>query len=300
MAELHFRKPDFKELVKEDKTIIDMHYHTMYSTDSIARPKLVVKKAKKFGIGVAITDHNCIKGAEEMWKYRKEITIMPGIEITDATCIHTLVYFYNLDELQEFYNKAIKPRLYNMPFFISKNLKYVFECTKDYNCVVCIPHPFSPGSVNINNVKWNKDMLASVDLIEVLNAFNLRARNLSAMDFATRLNKGITGGSDGHSIGELGNAITMAEGDTLEDFLRSVMKGKATVIGKESNIVKKAMLAFGKETTALRKNIKSRNQLNRLRSQFYVNKENIKSKIGNGRDKISRMISKNNRKSDIL
>jgi len=183
-----------------------------------------------------------------------------------------------------------------MPFFISKNLKYVLECSRDYNCVVCIPHPFSPGSVNINNVKWNKDMMNSVNLIEVLNAFNLRTRNMFAMDFARKVNKGITGGSYGHSIGELGNAITIAEGESIEDFLKSLIKKRSTVIGKESNIVKKAMQALGKETTAVRRNIKSRNQLNKFRSQFYVNKENIKSKIGKGKERIMKMVSNKNLK----
>jgi len=292
MPQVSFRKPNFKLLSDENKTIADMHYHTKYSADSIASPRLVMKKAKKLGIAVAITDHNTIEGAREMWKYRRDIHIIPGIEITEVTGIHTLAYFYDFGELEEFYNRAIKPRLYKMPFFISKNLSYLLEVFKDYNCVNGLAHPFSPGPANINNVKWNRVMLNSIDLIEGINAFNMKARNLMAIDFANKLNKGITAGSDGHSIGELGGAVTIAEGDSNEELLRALVKGESRIIGKENHILKKAMLLFGKETTAIRKNIKSKNQLNMMRSMFHLNKESISAMLGNRNGKISKIINK--------
>ena len=81
MTEVYFKKPNFNKLANESRTIMDMHYHTKYSADSIASPSLIVKKAKKLGIGVAVTDHNTIKGAQEMWKYRKDIRKQRGFVI---------------------------------------------------------------------------------------------------------------------------------------------------------------------------------------------------------------------------
>lgn len=293
MAEVYFRKPRFRELQNESKTIVDMHYHTKYSPDSIARPSLILKKARKLGIGLAVTDHNTIEGAREMWKHRKDVFIIPGIEVTDATCIHSLVYFYDFAELEDFYNRVIKPRLYKMPFFISKNLNYVLESAKDYNCVFGIPHPFAPGSATINNINWTDKMFNKVDLVEVINAFNLRSRNIYALELANKINKGMTGGSDGHSIGELGNAVTIAEGRTREEFLKSLLQGSSTIIGNESNLLKKAMQTFGKETTAFRNNIRTHNQLNRLRSFMHANNESFRTKLGKSRQSFSRFFFRN-------
>ena len=166
----------------------------------------------------------------------------------------------------------------------------MLESAKDYNCVVGIAHPFAPGPSNINKIKWDKSMLDSVDIIEGINAFNMKARNIQAIQFANKINKGITAGSDGHSIGELGGAVTIAEGNTNEEFLRSIVKGQSEIIGKGDHLLKKAMLLFGKETTAIRKNIKSKNQMNMMRSMFHLNKESLASMISRN-EKISKIVN---------
>ena len=292
MSEVHFRKPDFRSISLDGRTAVDMHFHTRYSVDSIASLRLLYKKAKKLGIGVAISDHNGIEGAREMWNHRKEIFVIPSIEISDVTGIHTLVYFYDFYELEEYFNRMIKPTLFKMPFYISKGFKYVLESTEDYNCYATIAHPFAPGSTNINNIKWTRKMVNSLSMVEAINSYNLRSRNIDAIEFAKKIDKGITAGSDGHSIGEFGSAVTIAEGDNQEDFLKSVFKKKAVLIGRESNFLQKAVQSVGKETTALRNNIRTHNQMNRMRSMFYLNKENIRCKIGNGKKKISKILWK--------
>jgi len=45
-------------------TSFDLHIHSKYSKDSINDPKWIIKIAKNKGLnGVAITDHNTIKGS---------------------------------------------------------------------------------------------------------------------------------------------------------------------------------------------------------------------------------------------
>jgi len=60
---------------------IDFHVHTCYSGDSSITLKEVVSFAKKRGLnGVAITDHNTLKGAQKL--KTNEIIVVPGIEVS--------------------------------------------------------------------------------------------------------------------------------------------------------------------------------------------------------------------------
>ena len=58
----------FLKGVKQNET--DLHIHSKYSYDGILEPKDIVKIAIKKGLdGIAITDHNTVKGALEAKKY---------------------------------------------------------------------------------------------------------------------------------------------------------------------------------------------------------------------------------------
>ena len=61
----------------------DFHTHTKYSADGYINPKTLVKVADKAGLtGVAVTDHNTIKGGLEAKKYgNKNIEVIVGSEI---------------------------------------------------------------------------------------------------------------------------------------------------------------------------------------------------------------------------
>ena len=95
MERIIFEKPDINKL-KKDFTLVDMHFHTDYSIDSFNNIKDSLEICKKLGIGLAITDHNEIKGAEKAIKNNKNMLIIPGMEITSIEGIHTIFYFYNI------------------------------------------------------------------------------------------------------------------------------------------------------------------------------------------------------------
>jgi predicted metal-dependent phosphoesterase TrpH len=61
----------------------DFHTHTKYSADGYIEPKILVKVAAKVGLtGIAVTDHNTIKGGLEAKKYENnEIEVIVGSEI---------------------------------------------------------------------------------------------------------------------------------------------------------------------------------------------------------------------------
>ena len=52
----------------------DLHIHTKYSIDSTSKPEKIVKIAKKRGMdGVAVSDHNNIRGWNHMIEAAKKI-----------------------------------------------------------------------------------------------------------------------------------------------------------------------------------------------------------------------------------
>ena len=63
----------------------DLHIHTHHSACSILKPKTILKIAKKVGLdGIAVADHNTIKGGQEVSKANKDknFEVIPGIEVS--------------------------------------------------------------------------------------------------------------------------------------------------------------------------------------------------------------------------
>lgn len=237
-----FKKPKAKELSNQGFTPVDMHYHTRYS-DGKATIFSTAKKARKLGIGVNITDHNEIKGAIELSKH-KDIFTIPGIEVTAKEGMHLLYYFYNLDELQEFYNHNILPNRNKDIMFLDVGFSELMDASKDYNCLIGAPHPYSVSwtgvCADVHKNIVTEEKLKMFNFIEVINGAQLRSMNEKALPLAESMNKGITGGSDGHRLGELGRVLTYTNfPSTREEFMKSILQNNNFVMGKETNILQK-------------------------------------------------------------
>lgn len=250
-----FKKPKKEDILGKGYTCIDMHYHTKYS-DGTRKVAVVAKKAKKLGIGVSITDHNEIRGAIELSKYNDILTI-PGIEATTKEGIHLLYYFYNLNELQEFYNHNILPNKEHGCHFLNIPFVEFIDISKDYNCILSAPHPYGISWTGIccevhQHIVTQKH-LEKLDAVEVINGGILKHMNKSAVTLAESLNKGITAGSDGHRLFELGKAISYTKYPADKDaFLDSIKKQANFVMGKETNIMQKIATNSSKITVPMK------------------------------------------------
>ncbi len=89
----------------------DLHNHSVYS-DGTYTPRQLLEYAKQKGLlALALTDHNCVDGAEELEKYAKEIGIeaLVGSELTTeykGKETHLLALFLNKEareEMKEFF-----------------------------------------------------------------------------------------------------------------------------------------------------------------------------------------------------
>lgn len=269
MGSIIFKKPPIKKLRKEGMFGVDLHFHTKYSLDAISMIPAAVKKAEKKGFGFAITDHNTVRGVMESYKIRKHALIIPGIEVTCKNGNHMLAYFYSHHELEEFFNRKIKPNMCN-PFFTNLSAVDVLNELEDYNCISCAPHPYAPGAVSVMNMKQPKELEKRLDLIEVINGYNFRKYNLEALYWATKIEKYMTGGSDGHSSLELGRVLTFTQGSDTESIFKDILKGKSIVMGKEDNLFVKTFMTIRKEKSYITNCRKMHIAKNLLKSHFKV------------------------------
>ncbi len=233
-----FQKPKFRKLKKQGLTYVDMHFHTNYSMDTSTRVTFIAKRAKMLGCGIAITDHNEIKGSFELAK-KKKCMVIPSIEITSSELLDIIPYFYHQNDLKEFYSKHIKHYIRPNIGFNFNRVTWKFEeilnKLRNYRCIVNLPHPYAPYPQNTDQflLKENKKLLNHIDSLEVLNGTLHRERNLNAIKLNKKLKKAYTGGSDGHTLFQLGEVITITENTDVEGFLNYIKKRQNIVMGEE-------------------------------------------------------------------
>jgi len=240
---IQFERPDL-DLLTENCTVVDLHFHSNYSDgyNSVSR---IVDKALELGIGIALTDHNEIRGAVELSAHREVLSI-PGIEVTSKEGTHVLIYFYDIESLVSFYHTHIEPFM-GIDVMSSSFLEMedIIDRARDYECVVIFPHPYCGSYAGIQNSYFPEERLAGVlaaaDGIEVINAENLNKWNLRSSLLGFNLKKCITGGSDGHRIVQMGKVVTYARCEkNSRAFLDAVKAGENMVIGKEIDLIRKA------------------------------------------------------------
>jgi predicted metal-dependent phosphoesterase TrpH len=239
---VQFEKPDLNHL-NQKYTVVDLHFHSTYS-DGLNRIEKIAARARKLGIGIAITDHNEIRGALEIAQY-SDIFSIPGIELTVAEGSHLLVYFYDIDEIKRFYENEVAP---NMGSGVMTSLRLTMaeaiERSRRYRCVVIFAHPYCAMYTGVCNVQFSegelKHLLGLADGVEAINANNLNRWNLKCAVLGFNIRKAMVGGSDGHSINHMGRAVSYARcARTRQDFLDAILNHQNQVAGKEITFLRK-------------------------------------------------------------
>lgn len=255
LKKINFKKPNIKKLSKLGYTCIDMHVHSKYS-DGFNKIKTILKKAKKKKIGIAITDHNGIKGAVEASK-QKEVLVIPGIEVNSKEGPDILVYFYDIKYLRDYYKKYIK-KYVNEEYPYGRTKKKMIDIIKDakrYKSLVSVAHPY--GFVWKNFFKYlkknySRDIINNIDALEIISGELTRLRNLKTMEMNNKLKKMITGGSDAHIVSEIGRVVTCCKANDVASFLNKIKRKKNIIIGKEIQARKR----LWSHSSSLRKKIK--------------------------------------------
>jgi predicted metal-dependent phosphoesterase TrpH len=293
---IEFEKPNLLELTKH-YTVVDMHFHTHYS-DGFSAVEDVARRVRELGIGIAITDHNDIKGAVEIHKDTSILSI-PGIEITSKEGAHLLIYFYDIENLQRFYENEVRSYMGNSVMSsISLNMEEVIERARSFKAIIIFPHPYCAVYTGICNTLFSKERLRrlfdAVDGVEVINSQNLNKWNLRCAVLGFNLDKSITGGSDGHRLRHIGKVVSYALCENnREAFLDAVKNKQNKVIGKEIDILRKVTSSSFK----LKANLKNYPDI--VEKNFKYSYTVINSKSKKLRENIKRSINgkiENNRK----
>jgi len=190
----------------------DLHVHTYNSPCSTLRPETILRIAKKVKLdGIAVADHNTIKGGIEVSKANKnkDFEVIPSIEVSTNRG-HVLGLYVN---------KEIRSR----DFFD------VVDEIKKQGGIVILAHPFRLLPHLRSKVK-GIDVRKYLDGVECYNSRTSYFSNRSAIKFAERFNLAKTGGSDAHFSFEIGRCITLFDCD----IVKAIKQRKTRVEG--SNI----------------------------------------------------------------
>jgi hypothetical protein len=136
-------------------------------------------------------------------------------------------------------------------------MESIIEAARRYPTVIVFPHPYSAAYTGIQNSYFSESRLQAlyemVDGIEVINAENMNKWNLQSTVLGFNLGKGITGGSDGHRLSQMGKAVTFADCPAhREAWLDAVVSGQTKVIGKEIDLLHKVTSNTIKQRNNLR------------------------------------------------
>jgi predicted metal-dependent phosphoesterase TrpH len=188
---------------------IDMHVHTHYSRDGLMSEEDITAACQKKDLsGVAITDHNTIKGALDLRKMLPfKIIVGEEIQTQEGEIMGYFLY------------EEIPPHL---------PLEETIKIIKAQGGLVGIPHPF--GSFRRSKIKQEalERIINQVDIIEVFNSRNIFAKdNQLAVAFARKHRLFSVVGSDAHISCEVGKAyIEIKDFNDPKHFLNNLMSAK--------------------------------------------------------------------------
>jgi len=191
---------------------LDLHVHTCYSTDAGTTPKEVIAYSKKRGLdGVAITDHDTLKGALRLTN-QEEIIVIPGIEVTT---LNGHVLALNLHEV-------IPPKM-----TLSETIRRIHEL----GGIAVAAHP----KIIYKGIGQQITPHLGFDAIEVINssAFPFFFSTHQSRKVALQLGLPQTAGSDAHYPSEIGLAYTIVDADSeVNEIVHAIKKGATITFGE--------------------------------------------------------------------
>jgi len=205
----------------------DLHTHTNQSPKcGFMKPEILVKKAISRGLdGIAVTDHQTIKGAVQAKKFETDdFKVIIGCEL--MTLQGEIIGLFLENEI------------------ISTDAFEAIEEIHDQGGLVIVPHPFD--ELRSSRFKQIEEIIDLIDGIEVFNSRCIKSKsNEIARDYASNLDKGnifMVAGSDAHFSNEVGNAYTEIQVDNklyianpMPSLQSALRNGKCKVHGRRSS-----------------------------------------------------------------
>ena len=188
---------------------LDLHIHSRYSEDATGSPEEIIKSLKKKGLqGMAITDHNTVKGGLKALKVApKDFIVIPGIEISTADG-HILALDIKRDIAR------------------GLSVEETVEKILDAGGTPIVPHLFR----KMSGIKKDKleTIYKKIPAMEVFNGCSLPKTNIKTAKVAKELNLGGIGGSDTHHAVYAGYGYTLVDSTDFnaDTVLSEIIKKK--------------------------------------------------------------------------
>lgn len=188
---------------------VDLHNHTLFSPDSLARPELIERWALRRGMdAIAITDHDTLRGARVAAR-RLSLPVIIGEEV--RTTQGEIIGLFLREEVPAGMSPLATAR-----------------AIKEQGGVVYIPHPCDRlRRASALAPEALLEILAWIDVIEVMNARVLsRLDNQAALELAERHKLLQGAGSDAHAASEIGRAyVDLPAYEDAATFLKALAQG---------------------------------------------------------------------------
>jgi len=189
---------------------VDLHVHTVYSSDSLITLEQLVFWAKRRGLSaVAVTDHNCVEGALKMAK-EKNFLVIPGTEVTSRD---GHIVALNVREA--------------IPRDLSADETVARIHAAGGIAVACHPFALFKGSIG-------KHTSGKFDAIETINAsaspFKRSVRK--AEEVAARFGLPRVAGTDAHYAPAIGYAYTVVDAElSVDAVVKAIAAGRCQPFG---------------------------------------------------------------------
>lgn len=188
----------------------DLHMHTFHSPDCLSTYDAIIAAVQRRGLdGIAITDHNTIRGALEM-RERAPFPVIVGEEV--ATAEGDVIGYFIEEEI---------PR--------GLSVEETIERIHVQGGLVAIPHPLDTlrGSSSIGR----EALLRVIDQVDIIEGFNARCLrqddNAQARAIAAEYGKPLSAGSDAHHPSEIGNGyVDIPPFTSPQTFLDALRRGR--------------------------------------------------------------------------
>jgi predicted metal-dependent phosphoesterase TrpH len=193
----------------------DLHIHSKYSADGLLEPKRIVEIARTRGLsGIAVTDHDTIKGALKAKKYETDdFKVICGSEI--STERGEVIGLFLSSEIT------------------SHSFMDVVDEIHDQEGIIIIPHPFD--NIRRNGIHLQKGEVKLINCIEVFNSRCLNQKyNDNAILFAQENKLVGVAGSDAHFAREIGKAGVIIREPPVKN---AILSGNFDLFGEKSTIV---------------------------------------------------------------
>jgi predicted metal-dependent phosphoesterase TrpH len=245
-SRFRFGTPDLATLREDGYTAVDMHVHTEHS-DGLIRVTDALRRGRRIGASFAITDHNAVSGTVAAAREADPGQIVvPGIEVSASEGPHLLLYFYTVDDLVDFHDAVIARALGGCPHMATTlPTADVLDGLEGWDALAVAAHPFGylflcRGVCKaIGAGDLAPDTLLRLDGLEGICGGMTRSQNERTVTFAREHGLALTGGTDAHLLGEIGQVVTAARADSVEEFLDAVRRGDALVWGQERSTIQK-------------------------------------------------------------